>query len=88
MLMSFLEGLALGMAVSIVNHLLTLLVLYRSPPGKIKSRLFGVYVLRHALNILTLFLVYKDFYVLIGAGLGLVSVKSYLFIKFLVKGKG
>lgn len=91
LLSEFAKGLLMGIFVSALNHFLTVRALGKwegSIPSPAKGKVLGVYILRYALNFLTLFLFYKNVPALIGAALGLTTVKNILFIKHLIKRKG
>lgn len=87
----FFQGLALGTAVSVLNHLLTSRALSRwggMPPEKAKPRVLGVYIFRYMMNFITLFLVYKNLPVLVGAAAGLTAVKNVMAVRYLLKRRG
>lgn len=91
MTIKFIEGLIFGTAVSAINYFLTLRILEnwgRTSQNKTKSRVTAVFFVRYALNFLTLFLVYKNVPMLVGAAIGLTMVKNILVVKNLIKRKG
>ena len=89
MITEFIKGLIFGTSVSAFNYFLTLRILGDfGQKHKAKGRLAAVFFVRYALNFLTLFLVYKNVPMLVGAAVGLTMVKNILFIKYLIKRKG
>jgi hypothetical protein len=91
MIIEVLKGLLLGTSISALNHFLTLRVLGdwgKVSSHKAKGRVTGVLFLRYFLNFATLFLVYKNVPMLVGAAFGLTMVKNILFFKYLIKRKG
>ena len=70
-------GFVWGLAVSLFNNFLTWRALTK--PGSILNTL--VFVLRQVLNVLAMFLVYKNLAMLIGTALGLLAVKNHIFVK-------
>lgn len=83
-MIEFLKGFAFGTAVSILNYFLLLLALRKweqLDSKKFKIRIAAGYMLRLALNFLTLFLVYKNPPMLLGAGFGLTVMKNVMIIK-------
>ena len=70
-------GFVWGLAVSLFYNFLTWRALTK--PGNILNTL--VFVLRQVLNVLAMFLVYKNLAMLIGTALGLLAVKNYIFVK-------
>ncbi|HHX95498.1 MAG TPA: hypothetical protein GX691_06755 [Clostridia bacterium] len=90
MIIEFLKGLAFGTSVSIFNYYLTVRLLsnWGGSVHKGKSRVTVVFIIRYALNFLTLFLVYKNVPMLVGAAIGLTMVKNVLFFKYLIKRRG
>ena len=70
-------GFIWGLAVNLFNNFLTWRTLAK--PGSILCTL--VFVLRQVLNILAMFLVYKNVAMLIGTAMGLLAVKNYIFLK-------
>lgn len=77
------KGLLLGVAVSTVNNVLAAWTLGKAKAGdsKAKVRIGVVFFLRFLANFFTLFLVYKNPPMLIGAGFGLVAVTHLIVLK-------
>lgn len=85
---SALAGLALGLTVSLLNHLILLQgqrQAVHQPPAKARNTVLARYGIRYLLNVLALFLVYKNTAMLIATAIGLTANKNYLFIKHLCK---
>lgn len=83
----FLEGFLLGTAFSLFNHWIVLLAFKGSenlPEHKLKGKIYSRYLVRHVINILVLFSVYQNIPMLLGAAIGLTTVKNALVIKHLI----
>lgn len=81
-----LTGLVLGMAVSILNHLILLRALGKETeerPGDLKNAVLKSYFFRYFLNIATMLLVRKNTPMLIATALGLMLSKHALVVKFI-----
>ncbi len=72
-------GFIWGFLVSLFNNFWTARALYH-PKSKLAVLFF---VLRQGINVLAMFLVYRNVPMLIGTALGLLAVKNYIFIKCL-----
>lgn len=82
------QGLALGIAVSAINYLLLVQGEKKAeslPPEKGKNIVLQRYAIRYILNVLALFLVYKNAPMLIATAIGLTFNKNVLFFKYLFK---
>jgi hypothetical protein len=85
---SALLGLAFGIAVSALNYFILLQGQKKAetmPPGKGKNIVLMRYATRYIINLVTLFLVYKNTPMLIATAIGLTFNKNFLFIKYLFK---
>ncbi|MHB8157025.1 MAG: hypothetical protein ACYDEQ_06485 [Desulfocucumaceae bacterium] len=85
---SALKGLAFGIVVAAFNHFLVVRAEKMAeslPPQKGKNLILMRFGIRYMLNVLALFLVYKDAPMLIGTALGLTVNKNFLFFKYLFK---
>jgi ABC-type Fe3+-siderophore transport system permease subunit len=85
---SALQGLAFGIAVSALNYLILLRGQKKAetlPPEKGKNIVLSRYAVRYILNVLALFLVYKNPPMLIATAIGLTFNKNILFFKYLFK---
>lgn len=85
---SALKGLAFGIGVALLNHLILVRGERRAedmPPEKGKNVIMIRYGIRYFLDFLALFLVYKDAPMLIGTAIGLTMNKNFLFFKYLFK---
>lgn len=91
MFSSILIGFSLGLLGSILNHYL-LIRSYKNTGSnnqiQTKKKFTFGFLLRQLINILVLFLVRKDFWMLISAALGLTMVKNYLLIQYTLGKKG
>lgn len=86
---SLLVGLVFGSAVGIFNHWLVWSALMKSehlPPAKVRNKIMGRYLIRYAVNFLTLatYLWHKDTYILVGTAVGLTLVGKFLAVKYSV----
>lgn len=72
-------GFTWGFLVSLFNNFWTKRALY-NPKNKTAVVFF---ILRQAINVLAMFLVYRNLPMLIGTALGLLAVKNYILIKCL-----
>jgi len=87
-MLSALLGLAFGIAVSVLNHLILLQgqkAAKDMPPAKAKNTILLRYGIRYLLNLAAMFLVYKNPAMLIATAIGLTANKNFLFIKHLLK---
>lgn len=85
---SALKGLAFGVAVAALNHFILVQGEKKAetmPPEKGKNIIMIRYGIRYLLDVLALFLVYRDAPMLIGTALGLTFNKNFLFVKYLFK---
>ena len=79
-------GLAFGLAVSSLNHLILMRGLKKGEgqePPKSKNIILKRYGIRYILNIAALFLVYKNTPMLIATAIGLTLSKNLLFLRYL-----
>lgn len=76
-LISGILGLAWGVVVNLFNDFWTRKA-FHNPKGKMAVMFFS---LRQVINLLAMFLVYKNTALLIGTALGLLVTKNYIFIK-------
>jgi len=91
MLTSVIIGFGLGLAGSVLNHWLMIRAYKNSgtnPAKDSKKRFAGGFLLRQFINILILFLVRKDMWMLISAAIGLTMVKNYILILYTLGKKG
>lgn len=85
---SALLGLAFGAAVSAFNYVILLQGQKKAetmPAEKGKNIVLARYAVRYVINIVALFLVYKNAPMLIATALGLTFNKNMLFVKYLFK---
>lgn len=76
-LLPALLGFVWGLAVSLFNNFWTVRAL--EDPSRKVSRFF--FSIRLGINILAMFAVYRNTYVLVGTALGLLAIKNYILIK-------
>ncbi|MGI6685653.1 MAG: ATP synthase subunit I [Bacillota bacterium] len=84
---SLLVGVIFGSAVGILNHWLVWSALKQSEqlsPAKARNKVMGRYLIRYAINFITLatYLWHKDTYILIGTALGLSLMGKFLAVKY------
>jgi hypothetical protein len=85
---SALQGLAFGIAVSALNYFILLQGQKKAetmPTDKGKNVILMRYATRYIINIVALFLVYKNAPMLIATAIGLTFNKNFLFVKYLFK---
>lgn len=85
---SALKGLAFGILVAAFNHWLLLRGEKKAEgmaPEKGRNVILARYGIRYIIDVLALFLVYKDAPMLIGTAIGLTFNKNILFVKYLIK---
>lgn len=85
---SALKGLAFGIAVAALNHFILIQGEKKAesmPPEKGRNAILARYGIRYILDVLALFLVYKDAPMLIATAIGLTFNKNILFVKYLFK---
>lgn len=83
-------GLVLGVAVSVLNHFILQQGVRKAAAvagSKGTSIIMLRYGIRYLLNILALFIVYKNIPMLIATAIGLTANKNYIFVKYLTSGK-
>lgn len=84
MMIEFVKGFVFGTAVSLLNYYLMLRFLRKweeMDSKKVKVRIGAGYLLRQGLNFLTLYLVYRNPPMLLGAGFGLTTMKNIMIVK-------
>jgi len=85
---SALKGLSFGVVISTFNYFILVQGQKKAesmPPEKGKNAILIRYGIRYILDVLALFLVYKDAPMLIGTAIGLTFNKNFLFVKYLFK---
>jgi len=86
-IISLIVGILFGSAVGIFNHWLVWSALKKAehlPPAKARNKVMARYLIRYAVNFITLatYLWHKDTYVLVGTALGLTLMGKYLAVKY------
>jgi len=70
-------GFVWGLAVSLFNNYWT----WRAFTNPKKKKNVLIFSLRQGINVLAMFLVYKNLAMLIGTALGLLAIKNYILVK-------